>query len=406
MKFDIEEFNRIGLALERHHGVFSKLWSIGIPRFTTTTNTAAIRFNKEGNCIDFVINPDFWNSITFYDKLFVICHECIHVLYNHEKRGTGIPNDLKQLANIAMDISDNHTLLSKFEFDRNRLTNSENYCWIDTVFKNKPNIPIDMNFEYYYDLLLKNVINYKLLVDDHSELEEIDDDIIDKVINELNDDEKEELSDILEAEQKNLKSIAGTDTNSLSKILDSFVKVKQTRKWGTLIKKWNITNRKEQYFEQWTRTNRRFQSIMENEFFIPTIMEKDDDKKRALVWFFLDTSGSCVSFGPRFFNAALSVPKNYFKLNLFCFDTKVYPTNLKTKKLYGFGGTSFSCIEKYINDNAKKYPDYVFIITDGEGDYVYPKKPENWYWFLTTDNSRCRRYIPEKSKTFLLSDFE
>jgi len=43
------------------------------------------------------------------------------------------------------------------------------------------------------------------------------------------------------------------------------------------------------------------------------------------------------------------------------------------------------------------------LITDGYGNYVHPEKPERWYWFLSHN---YKAYIPAKSKTFMLSDYE
>ena len=90
-----------------------------------------------------------------------------------------------------------------------------------------------------------------------------------------------------------------------------------------------------------------------------------------------------------------------------CFDTKVIETNLESKKIYGGGGTSFSCIENYIQSyiskNKLNYPKAIFIISDGMGNSVKPQKPENWYWFLSVN---CIRHIPKKSKFYNLSDFE
>jgi len=91
-----------------------------------------------------------------------------------------------------------------------------------------------------------------------------------------------------------------------------------------------------------------------------------------------------------------------------CFDTEIYETTLASGKLYGFGGTSFDIIEGYIqrkikyNDNLK-YPDAVFIITDGYGNNVYPEIPKRWYWFLSTGYTSC---IPKTCNTFALSNYE
>ncbi len=144
--------------------------------------------------------------------------------------------------------------------------------------------------------------------------------------------------------------------------------------------------------------------------FLPSEMEVEDidkEKNKIEVWFFQDTSGSCSGFAKRFFKAAESLPKDRFNVRMHCFDTRVYETSLEERKLYGFGGTSFTCIENYIQRRIAKenlqYPKAVFIITDGYGNDVHPEHPEVWHWFLS---SGYKSHIPKQSKTYLLRNFE
>lgn len=146
---------------------------------------------------------------------------------------------------------------------------------------------------------------------------------------------------------------------------------------------------------------------MQSDLLLPSEMELLDDnadKRRIEVWFFQDTSGSCAGLKDRFFNAARSLPTDRFDIRMFCFDEEVFETTLESGKLYGFRGTTFTCIEEYILKHTNlKYPDAVFVITDGAGNVVQPKKPENWYWFLSADYTKC---IPKESHIYDLSNFE
>ncbi len=138
-------------------------------------------------------------------------------------------------------------------------------------------------------------------------------------------------------------------------------------------------------------------------------MEDDSkDHDRIPIHLYMDTSGSCIKYKERFFRAALSLPKERFAVRLFCFDTKVKETTLESRKVYGGGGTSFSIIEgniqKVMKQEKTNYPEGVFIITDGAGNFVHPQFPERWHWFLTRRGSKgC---IPNESKTYKLDDFE
>jgi hypothetical protein len=187
--------------------------------------------------------------------------------------------------------------------------------------------------------------------------------------------------------------------------------VKKKKKWETVIKRWvnRFIKHSDRDHEQWARVNRRFVGLQSN-LFLPSEMEIDEReeiKKKIKVIFFQDTSGSCSHFAERFFKAAKSLPKERFDMELYCFDTQVYKTSLESGKLYGFGGTSFEILERKVEEickgNFRKYPKAVFVITDGYGDAIHPKKPRNWYWFLSTTYTSC---IPKECNIFQLSDFE
>ncbi|MBN2302081.1 MAG: hypothetical protein JXN60_06135, partial [Lentisphaerae bacterium] len=102
--------------------------------------------------------------------------------------------------------------------------------------------------------------------------------------------------------------------------------------------------------------------------------------------------------------AAMSLPEWRFDIRMFCFDDRVYETSLESKKLFGFGGTSFGPLESYIQKHkGKEYPRAVFVITDGYGTPIKPEIPQRWYWFLS---SSYTGYIPKTCNIFKLKDFE
>jgi hypothetical protein len=188
--------------------------------------------------------------------------------------------------------------------------------------------------------------------------------------------------------------------------------VAKKQKWETVIKRWmtNTLMAAEKEITQFTRTNRRFVTLPKN-MLLPTDITDEgiyDEKHRIKVLFFLDTSDSCAHLAQRFFNAAKSLPKRSFDVQLFCFDTQIYETSLKTGELFGFGGTAFDIIEEYVQKYTKekndgKYPDACFVITDGAGNLVKPQYPKKWFWFLSEDNRTC---IPKECNIYKLSDYE
>lgn len=439
----LDEFFEIAQDLECYHGVFSRLWQMGRPVADESIPTAAVRFDRDGNYFGFHFNPTFWKSLDSYNRKFVICHEALHLILYHGRR---LQDKEKQIGNIAADIVINESLVKNFGFERKLIKNSETFCWMDTVFPGQK-VDADRAMEYYYEELMKNakVVEIKMsgkgqpqdgkgngsckTVDSHDEMgadgmggNEATQDALDEVVGDavgaLSDQELDKLKKAVEGvlDQETKNSIqAGNTAGGLCKVMN-VPKVPKKSKWETVIKKWMRKYMMPLYKEkeQWARVNRRFtniQSLSGGKIFLPTEMETEalvDEKHRVQVWFFLDTSGSCAHLADRFWKAASSLPEWRFDIKLFCFDTQVYPTSFKEKKLYGFGGTSFSVIETYIQTEMKKanterYPDAVFLITDGYGDAVKPQMPKRWYWFLSESYKSC---IPKESPTFMLKDYE
>lgn len=414
-----EEFFELTRELEKHHAVFYKLWQIGKPLFVENTKTAYVQFDKQGECILFGINKEFWDNCSLKKKAFVICHECLHIIFNHGIRiGKG-----GDLGNVAADIVINNELIRTFGFNREEIEGHNDLCWVDTVFKDKKDksgneIKGDENLEHYYTLLKEANYESKMpnMLDDHgnfgsnstdgtgSESEEGIKNITDALQDMLTNDEKESLRDSL----SNCEPCeAGKSAGNMWKFM--FTKyVPPKKKWETVIKNWCMKQIKDNLrdVEQWTRTNRRF-TFLDKELILPTEMEIDEvdnEKDKIKVWFFLDTSGSCSGLSGRFWKAARSLPEDKFDVQLYCFDTNVYKVDVTKGKLYGFGGTSFSIIESYIQKHCNgEYPKAVFLITDGYGDNVNPKYPERWHWFLSTNYRSC---INQKCHVHMLDKFE
>jgi Putative metallopeptidase domain len=436
--FSSQEFMEISSRLAEHHGIFYQLWNLGRPYFTDAIPTAAVVFNKDGECIDFLTNPEFWDSKTPRQKDFIVAHEMMHVVLNHGARGKGIKD--KETANIAMDVVVNETLARRFGFKREEVDPDNKYCWQDKVFKDHKVLD-EQNFEYYMNEIGKmdviDFINVGDLVDDHENLPDTKDcpqKVVEGVRDSLTDEEKEDLQERLKRQAKEkekdeeddddegVPGAGGLESGGPSDLLGAMIPVKNVyvapkRKWETIIKKWSAKFMKNEYRrkEQWLRMNRRLSSVPDAAL-LPSEMEEVNKKSkgRVTVYLFLDTSGSCVGFADRFWKAAKSLPEDRFDVRGRAFDTSVYDIDLKNPHtLRGGGSTAFDIIERRIQrelqaDLAKgkkvQYPDAVFIITDGYGDNVSPAKPENWYWFLTPGNTDC--YIHEKSHKYDLSKFE
>lgn len=410
--------NLIGQRLEDYNSLFRLFWDYGNIEFDISHQTAWIEFDpKGGDFISFKFNPKFWNSISDYMKEFVICHELLHIFLNHSKRGIEFPKQERFLVNQAQDIVVNHLLIDRFGFEKDKIDNWKDYCWVDTCF-NDISIPFDRSFEYYLDLLKQNNESPKHnTIDEHVELDDSAikniKSYIESFSNSLTKEDVRQMNNLDSKELDNslVNNLAGNECGHWGKVNAGKGKVK--RKWESIVKKWEqkYLSIDDTSHERWDRINRRYNHILrERNAFLPTECIVEDStfkEKKITVFFFLDSSGSCAHLADRFFTAARSLDKRKFNIRLFCFDTDVIEIDIKKNKIYGFGGTAFNIIENKIQLLMKqeniKYPSAVWIITDGWGNRVTPKHPERWNWFLTND---FKDYIPKKSNIFMLKDFE
>jgi hypothetical protein len=433
-----DEFFAISRSLQNKHAIFYKFWELGAPRFTEAISTACVTFDKEGCQTGFYFNPDFWENNDQYSREFFIAHEMLHVILNHGSRAKDVFKKAKEITNIALDLVVNHTLVNKFDFNREKVNNADSFCWVDTVFEDEE-VPDDKSFEFYYNKLKQLsdefMENMPSLVDDHDgfwseeELKEVIEDL-----NEfLDDSEKDEiLKDVIEKhyqeddedkekDKEGKKNRSATGTGGWV-FLSPEKKVVKKRKWEEVIKNWASPYLKSDYreVEQWARVPRRLEMFNsypgQGDMYLPSDMDVEDlfeDDTRIDVYFFLDTSGSCWNLKDRFFKAAESLPEDRFNVRLFCFDTSVQETTLESRKVYGGGGTRFDIMESHIqrvmNIEKIKYPHAVFVITDGYGNPVAPAYSDRWFWFLSDDGwgyGSNTRFIPKESKTFKLKDYE
>lgn len=219
--------------------------------------------------------------------------------------------------------------------------------------------------------------------------------------NELSKEELKEFSEMFGSEGGNLNNIIELKTR------------KTSRKWEELIfdlAREEAKNKETERQATWLREPRNMGS-MPKDYIMQGVREEPIPKPdRVKVWFFQDTSGSCMGYQERFFSAAASLPEDKFDLRLFCFDTRVYETTLASGKLYGFGGTSFVCIGQEIMKQEED-PDLIFIITDGWGNAVNRADIQDhskWHWFLTPYGSEdyITRSGFKQDNIHQLSDYE
>lgn len=399
-------FNKLDFAqhLADYHDFFRLFVDYGDIVFTDKIPTAAVGFNRDGNCISFMFNPEFWDSLDTKGKVFIVCHEILHIFYNHGKVWSKVIN--KTHANIAADLVVNHNLETYFGQDRTNMGDWEKYCWIETIFKDRTDVKANETFHYYYNLLPPvdlSKIQFTIVEGDHGAFGDIPEDFVRQII----ESNGEIMEDFLE-KYPEMGKLAG-DTSTLIKKDYKSAQRKQYKAWLDVIPRWTRMKEESKYKEDWRKPDNRYVdylSMKENSNqFLPSF-PMEEAKAKILLWVFLDSSGSCINFASIFTDAAKSIPKKYFDFKFFAHDTSVIPIDVDKEIACG-GGTSYACIEAYIQKHkGSKYPDGIFLLTDNCGDFVSPESPSAWHVFTVNDDVTYGQECFAKGVYFhKLSDF-
>ena len=293
-----DEYREVLESLLEHHGVFYQFWRLVKPVYSNAIPTACVGFNKEGNCIEFLINKKFWDKQSNHNKKFIIAHECLHVINSHGKRAG---KKMSNLANQAMDIVVNESLVKYFKFNRKEIDPKTEYYWMDNSFDGDPEVLPWNNFEYYYNRLLKDAkfVKNKQLINDHSGLGDFPEQSVQEIINNLSEEDSESLKNISEDAEKNArkndnKTIGNVRGGLIQKIENKPVQYK--KRWESIIRRFEKKMSKDEGLEShWIMKDRRLYNLNFN-IFLPSDIEqtlRKTESEKVATWFFMDTSGSC-----------------------------------------------------------------------------------------------------------------
>lgn len=431
-EFSFEERVDIGNMLSMHHSIFQTFWTIGKPIFTKSISTAAVGFDRHGHVLYLILNPDFWDSLNMINKAFVIAHECLHVVLNHGKRGNEYKN--QKDVNIAQDIVINEMLVSGFGFNKFEIKDWEQFCFVGTVFTSEQIVELGIHtrgsFHYYLELMNKaGVDSQQETIDQHpngGNLGDLDPSIqhyIDEACqngteaaevlkseadHNLSDKEKYDLAKKFEEEVKDANSkMAGTIPLGAYITIDPSPK-KKKKKWEEIVKKHLRSVIRYESVEKpsWISRDRRSMSLPDELILQGHWSHDVPVKSRYKLIFFLDSSGSCVSYAKRFVKMLQTIPEDVFDVEAYAFDCQLYPIDLKTGHIRGGGGTYFNILDEKIREvtKTKRHPDAVFVLSDGDGNKVSPEKPKLWHWILTPGHHTT--YIPKESPKHDMKNFD
>ena len=118
------------------------------------------------------------------------------------------------------------------------------------------------------------------------------------------------------------------------------------------------------------------------------LLPRESYKETQSIFLAIDVSDSIDMNTVQFFlRLAKNTPKN-FQVEGIVFNTHCTKVDVRNDKDFPVGGgTSFSIIEDYIQNNLPQYPKAIFVLTDGHGDDVEPQHPGRWTWLLYGSSS-------------------
>jgi predicted metal-dependent peptidase len=315
-------------------------------------------------------NRDFFSKLDVDEIQFVLCHEVLHVAFDHFGRRSHRDAGWWNMAN---DYVINGALvrdkIGKMPTERVPVETTDASSGKKTtaqrvgLYEEKY---VGWTSEAVYDDLEKRKVKKEMTLDVHLEAGKdgknspngIPIDISDEDLKKIREEMK---SKVLQA----ANAAAGKMPASLKRLIDDLVEPKVN--WRDLLRQ-SIQSCITDDFT-WMRPNRKH---MYSGVFLP-VLDKDETIDIQIA---IDMSGSISdAMAKDFLSETYGIMQLYhdFKIGILCFDTKVYNYQTFTKdtqddllkyKPMGGGGTDFECFWKHWNDNDIE-PKLAVVFTDG-----------------------------------------
>lgn len=376
--------------------LYALLYKARVVWDSADVSTAAVTI-QQGKLV-FFFNTTFWNTLTIQEQLFLIIHECFHVLLYHFVRF----KTFSRVVNVALDLAVNHSIIRRFSFDEKDLPSIRSSgCWCDTVLPNETLLDTLSAEEYLFILQQKQEdVNYSCF-DSHQGITQQDlDELFSQIKRTLKEQfpgtSDEEVDEIIKHSLEGLQPGIGTGHEEAATAIE-----KKSDPWKHFAKKLVKTHAQPKYHTSWL-PDRRTAHVMPPTMFLPSVWEEEQEDKIEVV-VLLDTSGSCAEYRKHFLGFAKALPATIFNVHLFGFNTSPYEIDLARPKFHG-GGTSFHFFQQ-VFDDIKSERKLGFVFTDGAGTKCNLTHPDLWSWFLYYENSTFS-CIPPGCATYDLSKFE
>lgn len=380
----------VSSLVERYYSILEKLekdvpfliksvYNLGRPSFLGICSTACVGMDKINEDLFYDWDADFFKNLKDEEVGFVVLHETLHILLDHI--GKTSQSLEREKWNIACDvvINDylNYCLIHGYKM-KNIKPPSKIVTGLNTLGSLHYSLQDYSAENIYLKLKDKNkeASNYNC-IDDHSSWDDIPAEIAKKI------------RDVLSKDPEIKKAVGrGLLPGSCIEVAE---KRKNEFSLKKIIKHIVATKTEENYRENWRRYNVKLSTIYP-EVILPYITANENRGKLSLL-FAIDVSGSMSS---KLIAEMIAIAKNHEidnDVTAIQFDTKVYPLDLKERKLIGRGGTSFEAVVKFIKKSKENY-DVIIVLTDGYGGDINVKdiEPKKWFWGLTTNCNLSKTY--------------
>jgi predicted metal-dependent peptidase len=332
-------------------------------------------------------NRDFFSKLSVDEIQFVLCHEVLHVAFDHFGRrshrdpewwnmandyvinGTLVKDKIGKMPTIRVPVEEN-TKGKKTQSQRVGLYEEKYVGWTS---------------EAVYDHLEKRKVKKEMTLDVHISAGKDGKNAQNGIPIEISEDDLKGLRDEIKAKVlQAANAAAGRMPASLKRMIDDLVEPKVN--WRDLLKQ-SIQSCITDDFT-WMRPNRKH---MYGGIFLPTL-KKDETVDLEIA---IDMSGSISdAMGKDFLSEVHGIMSQYhdFKIGILTFDTQVYNHTTFTKEtmddlltynLMGGGGTDFDCFWNHWKKNYIE-PKLALVFTDGyPGGSWGPSNYCDTLWVIT-----------------------
>ena len=385
MNIDLSKIAKKLMLDEPFYGLF--LLTLN-KRENTNIPTACVSLQGINQSLE--INPEYWNSLPELQRIGLLKHELLHIMFHHFLLDTTMYPDAK-LRNIAADIE-----INQFIDEQNK---SKEWLGLTSV----PNLvlPEKAGTRVYYDMIkdkastCPQVQNWlDGLGDDSDEFADGHgmwgdpnmDEATKKLIGKQLEHQVKEIAEHLDKKGSNFR---GTLPGTLVEWIDSLFELPvPVTDWKSYFKRFISSSDKVVTKKSRNKYNKRFPGN-------PALKIKH--KKNILVA--IDTSGSVSSDNlVEFLGQLLHIHKTGHEVTVMECDAKI--TNIfkykgdKEIAITGRGGTDFQPAIDYFNQHIQTYNTLVFF-TDGYAPApTPPKRP--MLWVMTKDGETKTTKFPGK----------